>query len=348
MPLKNYGVLKGRAIDRRLASGANAHYQVKLVDDEFEWRIAINVQSADSSEVEYAVISRFLHPITDALQALDTGFSPLPASEAGGLDYIRGNLIDPGSLIPLPMNLPGPDNDLNEKLDHYIQRAMADENSTIYAFGETWGPETKRDKIFGFLPGRGIHDIHMNQGNDGHWKKDNGVWQDGGLIMSFPGSPAQWVAIFLKFQTQAWHTDDSTGHPADTEVSGPPSDKDESETIDTDSLPTPERPDGLVRIIGALVNDISSPERETVTLLNTGPQDIDLAGWHLLDSQKHKLALQGILPKGETRMIEVRPEVQLSNRGGIITLINQDGLKVHGVSYTRQKAQNPGWTITFC
>jgi uncharacterized protein YukJ len=348
MPLKNYGVLKGRAVDRRLASGANAHYQVKLVDDEFEWRIAVNVQSSDGSKVEYAVISHFVHPITDALQSLETGFSPLPASEAGGLDYIRGNLIDPRFFVPLPMNLPGPDNDLNEKLEHYIQRAMADENATIYAFGETWGPESKRDKIFGFLPGRGIHDIHMNQGNSGNWKKDNGIWQDGGIIMSFPNTTTQWVAIFLKFQTQAWHTNDTTGHPIETPVSGPPSDTEESGRIDEDSLPTPEHPDGLVRIIAALVNDVKSPEQETVTLLNTSNEDIDLDGWNLLDSAKKRLPLQGLLPKGGTRMFEVRPAIQLSNQGGIITLLNPEGIKVHGVSYTRKQAQNPGWTITFC
>ena len=94
------------------------------------------------------------------------------------------------------MNLPGPDNDLNEKLNHYVQRSMADENSFLYAFGQTWGPENKRDKIFGFLPGAGIHDIHMNQGNDARHRGDDGVWQDGGLLFQFP-SQQQWVGIFL-------------------------------------------------------------------------------------------------------------------------------------------------------
>ena len=40
-----------------------------------------------------------------------------------------------------------------------------------------------RDKIFGFLPGNGIHDIHMNQGNSSRFVRDDGVWQDGGLLM---------------------------------------------------------------------------------------------------------------------------------------------------------------------
>ncbi|CAG9933959.1 protein of unknown function [Candidatus Nitrotoga arctica] len=37
----------------------------------------------------------------------------------------------------------------------------------------------------------------------------------------------------------------------------------------------------------------------------------------------------------------------LSNKGGIITLLNQNGLKVHGVSYTKEQANQPGWTIVF-
>ena len=37
----------------------------------------------------------------------------------------------------------------------------------------------------------------------------------------------------------------------------------------------------------------------------------------------------------------------LSNKGGLITLVNSDGLKVDGVSYTKQQANRPGWTIKF-
>lgn len=33
MPLNNYGVLKGRAIVRRLGSGSSPHYQIDIVDE---------------------------------------------------------------------------------------------------------------------------------------------------------------------------------------------------------------------------------------------------------------------------------------------------------------------------
>jgi hypothetical protein len=80
------------------------------------------------------------------------------------------------------------------------------------AFGQRWGPEADTpDKVFGFSPGNGVHDIHMNQGNTGRFVEDDGVWQDGGLLLHYPGQD-QWVGVFLAFQSQAWHTDDTTGH----------------------------------------------------------------------------------------------------------------------------------------
>jgi hypothetical protein len=41
----------------------------------------------------------------------------------------------------------------------------------------------------------------------------------------------------------------------------------------------------------------------------------------------------------------VQPPVQLGNRGGMITLLDEQGLKVEGVSYTEQQAQREGWTL---
>ena len=43
-------------------------------------------------------------------------------------------------------------------------------------------------------------------------------------------------------------------------------------------MPTADRPDGLVQIVAAIVNDIHSPESESVTLLNTSNAEINLKG----------------------------------------------------------------------
>ena len=80
----------------------------------------------------------------------------------------------------------------------------------MYAFGEPWGPDDERDPFFGFDRGRGIHDVHQNQGNSRRFRRDNGVWQDGGLIVAAPGGTH--TAILLRFQSQSWRTDDVSGH----------------------------------------------------------------------------------------------------------------------------------------
>ncbi len=213
MPLNRYGVLKGRAIQRRLAHANNPHYQVHLIDDDTDYRIAVNVKSQLApSDLEYLVDPAFVHPVTALLPDLAPGFTLLDNQPGGvALDFIRGNLFDRTRMRPLAFDIPGLNNDLNEELDKHVQAAMADEDALVYAFGERWGPEDgKKDKIFGFLPGNGIHDIHMNQGNHPDFASQDGVWQDGALLLHFPGEQ-RWVGVFLKFQSQTWHTQEGTG-----------------------------------------------------------------------------------------------------------------------------------------
>jgi uncharacterized protein YukJ len=350
MPLKGYGVLKGRPIDRSLGTGQNPHYQIHVIDDTTDYRIAVNVASALSpSELEYFIDSRFQHPFLDQIGALSPGWHRLAPKPGGpALDFIRTNLFDPRKLVPLPFNVPGPDNDLNEKIDHYVQRALADEDAVIFAFGERWGPEDgKKDKIFGFSPGNGVHDIHMNQANVGTFTKDDGIYQDGAMLFHFPRQN-QWVGVFLKFQSQTWHTDDVTGHQTKPETSGPPSDPGAPPNpFEPGIHPTPEAPDGSIRIVAALANALVSPEVETVTLLNVTKSTIDLAGWKLLDRDKHPMSLAGSLAAGDTVRITLVPPVVLPNKGGLITLLNPDGLRVDGVTYTKAQASLPGFSIKF-
>ena len=74
MPLHQYGVLKGRPINRQLGSNQNAHYQVHVIDDTTDYRIAVNVKSQLApSEVEYLVDAHFQHPVLAQLEALPVG-----------------------------------------------------------------------------------------------------------------------------------------------------------------------------------------------------------------------------------------------------------------------------------
>ena len=156
----------------------------------------------------------YRHPMLAGLSALADGFHPLePRPGTGALDYVRSGLVIRGDLRPLAVDVPGPDNDLNEALDAWMRRAHADPAARLYAFGARWGPEAARpDLIFGFAPGNGLHDVHMNQGNPpGRHGHDNGTWQDGALFIELPGD-RRWGAVFLAFQSQSWQTD-ANGFP---------------------------------------------------------------------------------------------------------------------------------------
>lgn len=344
--LTGYGVLKGRPLRGVDGRGSNSHYQIHIVDDLTEYRIAVNVKSQESpSDLEYLVDEDFRHPITDGLLTRPLGFFPLPSTPDGGaLDFIRGNLFDRTKMRPLPTNLPGPDNDLNDAVERVVQAAIQEENAFVCAFGQRWGPEpTTRDKIFGFLPGNGIHDIHMNQGNSSRFVNDDGVWQDGGLLFHLP-SVGRWVAIFLKFQSQAWHTDDRTGHA----IATPGQPGGEQPVPTPGNPPAPGEPDLRLRIIGALINPKGGDQgRETVTILNVSDQDVNLGGWSIANKNKQKYVLTGVIKAGQTIAFALPVQVPLANDGGLISLLDDQGLKVHGVSYTKGQAGREGWTITF-
>jgi uncharacterized protein YukJ len=318
-------------VDRQLGSGSTPHYQVRLAADGSDYRIAVNVKSQQSpSELLYLIVERYAHPVLDGLTTLPNGFTELDSRPGGlALDYIRANLFAPRDMIPLPFDLPGPDNDLNERIDAQLQRALAEPEAVVYAFGQRWGPEPNDpDRYFGFEPGNGIHDIHMNQGNSAGFQQDNGVWQDGGVLLHLP-SEDRWVAIFLAFQSQCWHTGDADGF----------------------CLDGPERPaeERTVVIVAATVNPAGAdPGLERVLLLNTLAAPVSLDGWALADKNKRRHGLEGSIGPGAVTVVPLPGStVQLSNEGGIITLLDPGGVKVHGVQYGKAEVSEQGRTIAF-
>jgi uncharacterized protein YukJ len=349
MPIDNYGIWVARPIrvsaERAETDPETPHIHLFYDDGtggRFDnvRRASINVKSSSAlSELVFWTIPDFRHPIVDRLGDLETGFrqvSSRPGTVA--LDYIRGNLIDLNAGRVLPHDRPGTHDDIIDfvmpELESAIQR-----HATVYLFGEPYSDM------------QGIHDIHMNQGSQGRFKRYNGVWQDGGIIVHYHQED-RYAAIFLAFASQSVHTDESSGHglPGSRNLAqllGPtePDDGDEVTIAD----------DRRVAIVAALVNPVggeNQPEAggvpERVYLLNRSGRGVSLRGWSLLNKADHAhvLSTDIWLAPGEARSVTMG-RIPLSNSGGLISLLDADGNKVDGVSYTREQASSEGELIVF-
>jgi uncharacterized protein YukJ len=348
MSLENYGILKGRPKDCKRGKGKNAHYQILVHDGKNEHRVAVNVNSrVTPSELLYFVDDNFIHPIIEKLQNLEMGYRNIDRESKGlCLDYVRGGLFDTSRMVPLECDIPGPSNDLNELIQKYVEKAADMDSGMIYAFGERWGPETfLPDSFFGFRPGSGIHDVHMNQGNSKKWQGDDAPYQDGGLLIHLPEED-RWVAIFLAFQSQCFNTDDSTGHclPASPKIQKKP--ETSSNACDVEEPESMEA--GSILIVGALVNPQGVDSgKESVTLFNASPKTIDLAGWSLKDAAGRKSNLKGKIRAGSgTRILFSGKGVILANSGGTISLYDNQGKLMHEVKYSSREVRS-GWTLVF-
>ncbi len=187
------------------------HLEILTESSDGPWRIAVNVRSDDRTNLLFHAEHNFTHPILDAVAALPLGLTrPPPADRTLRLDYVRGNLFDTRAMRTVDATSIGDPNALDDLLSGAFSEAIASPGTDVFAFGNPWGLEpVKPDQYFGFLPGRGIHDIHMNQGSPPPHDRDDGTWQDGGLILRPASGPA--TAFFFAFQSQAWTTDDRTG-----------------------------------------------------------------------------------------------------------------------------------------
>ena len=210
---RQYGVLVGDIKDGQEYGGGNSpHYEIWVVAGEKNYRIAVNVQSVNGSNVVAYYAPKYTSPTSKLnLQSLGTsapGFTPLPTGSTGqGLDYLRDNLFPLNAMAPIPAV--GPGITLSNLLDGQIERAKADQDAVIIAFGEFFH-DGGTDRTFGFSPELGVHDIHMMQGNSGNFADDNRINGDGALFIRFSGGET--IALFVRFDTQLTNTDDS-GNP---------------------------------------------------------------------------------------------------------------------------------------
>lgn len=349
MVVESYGVWRAKPVrytyEDRHGDPVSPHLSLYFTDEEAgDGRAAINIKSGNRQESRLAfwTLSHFAHAITEKLAALNDGFQLLAGTSEQGhgglaLDFIRGNLFRRGDGRILPHDVEGPDNDILDQLKPILDRAIS-ADATVYIYGSQ------------FSNGKGIHNVHMNQGNSQRWARDNGVFQDGALIFEFED---HWEAVFIGFASQAIHTEDGpndAGQPLPragymTWANFLAPELDDRDRVQDDLADSP------VFITQAFVNPPGPDNQlgtapETVTLTNRTSQEVDLSEWRIRNKTGEAQELpSGLHIAANGTVIVEMPRAPLSNQGGTITLLNAQGLKVHGVSYTKAQAQ--GGTVTF-
>ncbi|KAL4804750.1 hypothetical protein BDV18DRAFT_27286 [Aspergillus unguis] len=355
MPIKNYGVWKGRAVDYNIEEQPNStkppQFDLFFYDNDKDFvalnprqngytrrprppgalRAAINITSGDlhDSRLVYWVNHQIdKNPITDELTQLERGFLALDKGNTQclhGLDYIRHSLFTTSCGRLLPHDIPGQFNDIIDILVPNVQRAVA-EKADVYIFGSRSGATE-------------IHNVHMNQGNGRKFRADDGVFQDGGLLIHFRDWD-EWIGVFLAFSSQAVHTDSLSGHS----ISG----------VDWRDLLRPDIIEDGVVIQEAYVHPpLSEKEpapvrrRKSVTLSNRTNRLVRLGRWSIRNGAGEVQTLPGdaaLIPRIDRRFDLT--SCALSDQGDTILLLNADGMKVDGVSYNSQQG-NRGGPIMF-
>ena len=104
------------------------------------------------------------------------------------LDYVRMKLFPHNEMIQMK----GFDEKhvyLTEIIEKYVEKAKNNDNYEVFAFGRL------------YANGKGLHDIHLNQGSTGKFKKNDAKYSDGGLFFRNRQSN-RIIAIFIAFVTQ--------------------------------------------------------------------------------------------------------------------------------------------------
>lgn len=118
---------------------------------------------------------------------------------------------------------------------------------------------------------------------------------------------------------------------------------------DPNEPPTKNTEEDSIKIISALVNPEGNDSGlEKITLFNLTPVPFDLDGWQLLDKNKNTRRLKGVIEPGETLVVRLdASQIQLSNKGGKIELVNNSGVIIDAVAYTKTQVNRQGWSIIF-
>lgn len=191
-----------RVMEGHAGRGKHKHYRIKVDAGGKVYGVAINVYSYEAPHaLRYWCFDNYRAGLVERVAVLADGvYHELGRGhDSLAVDYIRGGLFDMSCKNVLPA--PGPDDDnstvLEGILDAWCRQAVCDDAIKACVWGIGYG---NREIV-------GVHDVHMNQGNNARFAKENGVWHDGAIMFVREGASCALGALFLSFQSQCLKTD---------------------------------------------------------------------------------------------------------------------------------------------
>lgn len=212
----NYSFLKGiiaKDLEDLIRKGRTHHNLIVLANG-IDYQLNIDIQSMPSPNVKIFVKDHFDHPLLSFLEELPEGSvtNLRPFSRDYRLDYLRSGIFSSQELAQMS---PESASTISSRLDASLHEGMV-----LFILGDFYDDTQKRERPphglelshkHRFLPPRGLHDIHMNQGTPDTMvqSEENGIYQDGALFVRRPDQTTQ--AFFFMFDEQCTTTN-KDGH----------------------------------------------------------------------------------------------------------------------------------------
>ena len=201
--MEKYVMFRGKVIDKWYDFDKRAHYHIVALDDEGKrFDLAVNIGSIYEKMNE--IVSSNLKVYYDESYSCRKGIVRKMLLQKNGitechkdlyLDYIRMKLFPHEKMIQMK-GFDVTSIYLTEIIEKNVVQAMNNDDYEVIAFGRL------------YANGKGLHDIHMNQGSVDKFRKNDASYSDGGLFFRNRRDD-KITAVFIAFITQSLNMPES-------------------------------------------------------------------------------------------------------------------------------------------
>ena len=201
--MEKYVMFRGKVIDKWYDFDKRAHYHIVAMDDEGKrFDLAVNIGSIYEKMNE--IVSSNLKVYYDESYSCRKGIVRKMLLQKNGitechkglyLDYIRMKLFPHEKMIQMK-GFDVTSIYLTGIIEKNVVQAMNNDDYEVIAFGRL------------YANGKGLHDIHMNQGSVDKFRKNDASYSDGGLFFRNRRDD-KITAVFIAFITQSLNMPES-------------------------------------------------------------------------------------------------------------------------------------------